>query len=55
MTKLRIISVLGAFALVLALFAASASAQGGVTVFTGTVERDGAAAAAGTTVSIMLA
>lgn len=51
MTRLRITSVLAAAVMAVALFAAVASAQG-VTVFTGTVTLDGAAAPAGTTVTL---
>ena len=53
MTKLRIVSVLAAAVLAMALFAAVASAQG-VTVFTGTVTLNGAAAPAGTAVNVTL-
>ena len=53
MTKLRIVSVLAAAVLAMALFAAVASAQG-VTIFTGTVTLGGAAAPAGTAVNVTL-
>ena len=53
MTKFRIISVMLAGMLALALFAAVASAQG-VTVFTGTVNLDGADAPSGTVVNVAL-
>lgn len=51
MTKLRIMGALLAMVLAASLFGAVASAQG-VTVITGTVTRDGAAAPAGTTVQV---
>lgn len=54
MTRLRVLSVFAAAVLAVALFAAVASAQSTVTIVTGTVTLDGAAAPSGTTVNVTL-